>query len=54
MKKETKVKKQMRRENEACFIPKGFYFYGWTQKHYFVFNLQRAINKVKESDKKCV
>jgi len=59
---ENSGKRQQRRENNLCFIPKEYYTMRKTRKELFLMYLKRQLNKVntqkeiekKESDKKCV
>lgn len=59
--KESSVKRRMRRENNACFIPMEYYEKGMTKKRLFLRQLRRTIAKInaqvsikEESDKTCV
>lgn len=47
------TKKMIRREINSCFIPKCYFTRGITKKDFFKQDLLRAINKIKESEKRC-
>lgn len=45
-KNESKHKRLMRKANDSCFIPRGYYKYGFTQKDYFKRNLLKTLRKI--------
>lgn len=48
---ESTFKKSMRRENNSCFIPHGYYTRGYTQKDYFKLLVLKEIRKQLQKDK---
>lgn len=49
--KESSAKKDLRRKNESCFIPRSYYMFGYTARHMFKKKLLETIREVEKNEK---
>lgn len=46
--KESSAKRDMRRKNESCYIPRSYYMFGYTKRDLFKRDLIKAREKLNE------